>query len=63
MPSRLGGTTLNAEKKYSINFTENNKNFYLILHYDGANSYLFVYGTEIHKFKPKILKLKQFLYV
>ena len=37
---------------YSINFTEN-KNFFLNLHYDGANSYLFVNGTEIHKFKTK----------
>ena len=23
------------------------------MHYDGANSYLFVIGTEIHKFKAK----------
>ena len=37
---------------YSINFTEN-KNFFLNFHYDGANSYLFVNGTEIHKFKTK----------
>ena len=45
--------TLSAEKKYSINFTENNKKNYLSLHYDGGNSYLFVNGTEIHKFKAK----------
>ena len=38
---------------HSINFTENNKKFCLILHYNGANSYLFVNGTEIHKFKAK----------
>ena len=44
--------TLSAEKMYSINFTENKKIF-LNLHYDGANSYLFVNGTEIHKFKAK----------
>ena len=25
----------------------------LSLHYNGANGYLFVNGTEIHKFKPK----------
>ena len=30
-----------------------NKKFCLILHYNGANSYLFVNGTEIHKFKAK----------
>ena len=38
---------------YSINFTENNKKFCLSLHYNGANSYLFVNGTEIYKFKAK----------
>ena len=30
-----------------------NKNFCLSLHYNGANSYLFVNGTEIYKFKAK----------
>ena len=38
---------------YSINFTENNKRFVWSLHYNGANSYLFVNATEIHKFKAK----------
>ena len=36
---------------YSINFTEHNKKFCLSLHYNGANSYLFVNGAEIHKLK------------
>ena len=36
-----------------INFTENNKENSLSLHYKGANSYLFVNGTEIYKFKAK----------
>ena len=45
--------TLIAEKLYSINFTENNKKFCLSLHYNGANSYLFTNGTEIHKLKAK----------
>ena len=49
----MDGTTLTAEKKYSINFTKNNKKFCLRLHYNGSNSYLFVNGTEIHKFKAK----------
>ena len=44
---------LTAEKMYSINFTEKNKKFCLSLHYNGANSYLFVNGTEIYKFKAK----------
>ena len=44
---------LNAEKIYSINFTATGKKFCLSLHYNGANSYLFVNGTEIYKFKAK----------
>ena len=38
---------------YSIIFAGHNKNFCLSLHYNGANSYLFVNGKEIHKFKAK----------
>ena len=45
--------TVNAEKMYSNNFTVTNKKFCLSLHYNGANSYLFVNGTEIYKFKAK----------
>ena len=45
--------TLTAEKLYSINFTKKNTKFCLSLHYNGANSYLFVNGTEIIKFKAK----------
>ena len=37
---------------YSINFTVTKK-FCLSLHYNGANSCLFVNGTEIYKFKSK----------
>ena len=46
-------STLTAEKMYSINFTVTKKKFCLRLHYNGANSYLFVNGTEIIKFKAK----------
>ena len=45
--------SLGAEKMYSINFTVAGKKFYLSLHYNGANSYLFVNGKEIDKFKAK----------
>ena len=38
---------------YSTNFTKENTKFCLSLHYNGANSYLFVNGTEIIKFKAK----------
>ena len=45
--------TLTAEKIYSINFTATNIKFCLSLHYNGANSYLFVNGTDIYKLKAK----------
>ena len=38
---------------YSINFTVTKNKFCLSLHYNGANSYLFVNGTGIYKFKAK----------
>ena len=34
---------------YSINFSRGEQKFCLSLHYNGANSYLFVNGTEIIK--------------
>ena len=45
--------TLTTEKMYSINFTVTKKKFCLSLHYNGANSYLFVNGIKIYKFKAK----------
>ena len=38
---------------HSINFTVPGKKFCLSLHYNGANSYLFVNSKEIHQFKAK----------
>ena len=49
----LGEHSLTAEKMYSINFSKDNIKFYLRFHYNGANSYLFVNGTEIIRFKAK----------
>ena len=37
----------------TINFIVPEKKFCLSLHYNGANSYLFVNGKEIHKVKAK----------
>ena len=45
--------SLTAEKMYSVNFTDHRKKYCMSLHYNGANSYLFVNGTEIIKFKAK----------
>ena len=38
---------------YSINFTVTKRKFCSSLHYNRANSYLFVNGTDIYKFKAK----------
>ena len=41
------------KKMYSINFNGTRKVFHLSLHYNGANSYLFLNGIEMVKFKAK----------
>ena len=42
---------------YSINFTVTKRKFCLSLYYNGVNSYLFVNGTEIIRFKAKYSKI------
>ena len=49
--------TITAEKNYSINFTVKKRKFCLTLHCNGVNSYVFVNGTEIYKFKVKDSKI------
>ena len=53
----LGEHSLTAEIMYLINVTLTKKKFCLSFHYNGANSYLFVNGTEIIKFKAKDSKI------
>ena len=38
----LGEHSSTAEKMYSVEFTVTRKKFFLSVHYNGANSYLFV---------------------
>ena len=49
----LDDTTLTAEAKYPINFTQSGKRFVLSLHYNGSNSFLFVNATKVYQFKAK----------
>ena len=49
----LDDTTLTAEAKYPINFTQAGKRFVLSLNYIGKNSFLFVNAIEIYQFKAK----------
>ena len=46
---------------YSTNFTVDNKTFCLSLHYNGDNSYLFVNGKEIIKFRAKDSEIVPYL--
>ena len=50
---KANDTIIYAEKMYSPNFTIDNKIFCLSLHYNGDNSYLFVNGKEVTKFKAR----------
>ena len=46
----------------SVHVTNKTQNILILgqcLHYNGGNSYLFVNGKEVNKFKAKNLKLKQ----
>ena len=54
----LNDTTLTAKTQYSINFTRPNMKFYLSLHYNGSNSFLFVNATKIYQFKAKDFAIK-----
>ena len=51
-------TTLTAETKYSINFTQSNRRFLLSLHCNGSNSFLFVNATKIYQVKAKDSEVK-----
>ena len=49
----LDDTTLTAEGSYLTNFSRSRRKFCLTRHYNGSDSYLFVNGAEIIKFKVK----------
>ena len=50
---KIDDTTIYAEKIYSPNFTVADKTICISLHYNGDDSYLFVNGKEVIKFKAK----------
>ena len=45
----LDDTTLTAEAKHSINFTQSRKKIVLRLNYNGSNSFLFVNAIKIYQ--------------
>ena len=56
----LDDTTLTAEAKYSVNFTQSGKRFVLSLPYNGSNSFLFVNATKGYQFKAKTSEIKDY---
>ena len=59
LTQKVNNTKIYAEKMYSPNFSAENKIFYLSLHYNGDDSYLFVNGKEVTKFKAKKSEIKE----
>ena len=55
---KVNKATIYAEKMYSSKLRVENKIFCLSLHYNDDNSYLFVNGKEVTKFKAKKSEIK-----
>ena len=53
-------TTLTAEAKYPINFTQSGKRFALSPYYNGSNSFLFVNVKKVYQFKVKNSEIKDY---
>ena len=49
----LDDTTLTAEAKYPINFTQSGKRFVSSLNCNGSKNFLFVNDTKVYQFKAK----------
>ena len=56
----LGNTTIIAEAKCPINFTESRKRLVLSFQYNKSNSFLFVNTVKICQFKAKDSELKPY---
>ena len=56
----LDDTTLTAEAKYPINFTQTGKRFVLSLHYNGSNSFLFFNAIKVYQFREKDSEIKDY---
>ena len=59
----LDDTTLTAEAKYPINFTQSNRKFMSSLHYNGSNSFLFVNAKNIYQSKVNYSEIKNIPFV
>ena len=57
----LDNTTITAEAKNPVKFTESRNWFALSLRYNGSNSFLFVNAAKMYQFKAKDSEIKQYL--
>ena len=53
-------TTLTADVKYHINFTQSKRRSVLNLHYNESRNFLFVNAIKIHQFKAKESEAKPY---
>ena len=60
-PTQGLNQTLTAETQYSISFIRPDIKFYLSVHYNGSNSFLFVNARKIYQFKVKDFEIKKYL--
>ena len=56
----LDDTLLTVEAKYLINFSRSQRIFFLSLHYNGSNSFLFVNAAKIYQFKANDSEMKKY---
>ena len=59
LTQKVSSTRIYAEKMYSPNFSAENEIFYLSLHCNGDDSYSFVNGKDVTKFKAKKSEIKK----
>ena len=55
----LDDTTLTAEAKYPINFTQSGKKFVISPHDNGSNNFIFINATKVYQFKVKESEIKK----
>ena len=56
----LDDTTMTAETKYRINFTQSGKRIVSGLPYNGSNTFLFVNATKVYQLKAKNSEIKDY---
>ena len=56
----LDETAIQAEAKYSINFTRSKKRNCLSLHYNGSCIFSYINGVQIYQFKVKYSEINSY---